>query len=100
MSCERNSATPSSGERRSPACTFSAIVASAGSLTSFRSSVTGCGTLLLEALDGQCHVVPTETEAVAQRRAKRALLRRVWRVVEIELRIGRLVVDGRRHHPF
>src|SRR5581483_9465861 len=90
----RKRATPSSFERRSPRSTLSATAASVGSLIRRRSSAAGTGTsLLLEFFDGERDVVTAEAEAVAQYGAHRTVHRAIRRVVEIELRVGRLVVD-------
>src|SRR3954470_18220567 len=89
-------ATPSWVVRRSPRSTLSAIGNSDGSMISERSSWTGTGTMsLLELSNGQRHVVTAEAEAVAQHRSHRATHRGVRRVVEIEPRLGSLVVDRR-----
>src|SRR5678815_549506 len=98
ISSLRKSATPSSNDRRSPASTLSANGASAESLIRCRSSRTGMGTaLLLESFDGERHVVAAEAEAVAQDGLHRTIHCRIRRVVEVELRIGMLIVDCRRN---
>src|SRR5688500_11259656 len=89
----RNSATPSSRVSRSPRSTLSAIGNSAGSRTIFRFSATAGGTLFLEAPNGERHIVPAKSKAVRERGAHVTLGRLVRRVIEVELRIRRLIVD-------
>src|SRR3954452_24166316 len=92
----RNSSAPSAGVSRSPLSTLSAIVKSAGSPSNDLFSATRGGTSVLEASDHERNVMPAETEAVRQRHADVALGRLVRCVVEIQLGVRRLVVDGRR----
>src|SRR5690242_1842516 len=98
MSPLSNSVTPSAVVRRSARSTLLATGPSAGSLIRRVSSETAGGAtrLFLVALDGEGHVVTPEAEAVAQHAANRAMGRGVGRVVEVELRIRRLIVDRRR----
>src|SRR5215207_9195420 len=95
----RNSTTPSAIESRSPRAILSASGCSKGSLIRCGSSWTcGAGTIsLLEALYGERNVMPAEPEAVAQHRAHRTRHRGVRRVVQIELGIGRFIIDRRRN---
>src|SRR5215831_1274832 len=94
------SATPSLAVSRSPRSTLAATGRSAGSLISAASSETaGDGTaLLLEALDGEGHVVTPKAKAVAQHGAHRPVGGDVRRVVQVEFGIRRLIVDRRRDH--
>src|SRR3954469_16537384 len=83
-------------DKRWPAATFSPTVLRVGSVILSRLSALGeVMASAREAPDGQCGVVPAEAEAVAEYCVHIPLDTNVGSVVQIELGIRRLVVDGR-----
>src|SRR5947207_14630399 len=85
-------------ESRVPAATFSPMALNSRSLIFPMSSASSAlMDLVLEAFDGEGGVMPTEAKTVAENSVDFPLDANVGCVVEIELRIGVLVVNGRRN---
>src|ERR1700694_5345557 len=84
-------------DRRVPEATFSPTPLRSRSPILPRSSeISGVMCSALVALDGERGVVATEAEAVAENSADVAFDRGIGGVVEVELGVGMMVVDGRR----
>src|SRR5690349_16004725 len=96
MSGVSKSVSPSAAVSRVPSATLAPIARSAGSLSRAKDTFAGTGMSADVTLDGERDVVTAETKAVAQRGRHVPIARRVRRVVEIALRVGRAVVDRGR----
>src|SRR6478672_201668 len=101
---EVNNVSASVPSSRAPFATFSPMARRAGSRTRSRSSERSWSitavivSSVVEALDGESHVVTPEAGAVAQGGANNSLLRRIGREVEIAaLRVDLIEIDRRRH---
>src|SRR3569832_1509212 len=90
------SVRPSAALSRVPEATFAPMARSAGSLSRAKETFAGTGMSVDVAPDGERHVVPAESEAVADRRRHVAIARGVGRVIEVALGIRRAVVDRGR----